>query len=103
MTRAELQELWQERINDFEASHLNGIQWCANHNISLSQFRYWRRKLCLTAPQASRSKDRWVSVDLTDSARQNPLLIQLGTMKIEVHPGFNPDLLADVVRVLRVL
>ncbi|RYL87283.1 hypothetical protein EWI07_14425 [Sporolactobacillus sp. THM7-4] len=102
MTRAELQELWQKRMNDFEASHLNGIQWCANQNIPLSQFRYWRRKLRLTT-QRSYSKDRWMSVDLADQAQQNPLLIQLGAAKIEVYPGFNPDLLADVVRVLRVL
>ncbi|RYL92785.1 hypothetical protein EWI07_08960 [Sporolactobacillus sp. THM7-4] len=62
MTRAELQELWQKRMNDFEASHLNGIQWCKDQKIPLSQFRYWKRKLHLIQP--SYSTDRWIPVDL---------------------------------------
>ncbi|WP_415641019.1 IS66 family insertion sequence element accessory protein TnpA [Sporolactobacillus spathodeae] len=47
MTRTELKELCQKRINDFEASNFTGVRWCADQEIPLSQFRYWRRKLRL--------------------------------------------------------
>ncbi|MFT8312084.1 MAG: GNAT family protein [Sporolactobacillus sp.] len=45
MTRVELHERWQKRMQDFETSDLTGKEWCATHGIPLCQFRYWRRKL----------------------------------------------------------
>ncbi|WKB35514.1 helix-turn-helix domain-containing protein [Terrilactibacillus sp. S3-3] len=98
MTRDQLTELWQKRMNDFEKSGLTGLQWCGAHNIKISQFRYWRRKLHLTHP--IQSSGRWTSLLIEDERKDGPLLIHFGQARIEVHSGFNPDLLADVVRVL---
>jgi hypothetical protein len=101
MTRIELHHLWQQRLNDFENSEQNGKEWCASQGISLSQFRYWRRKLLLTP--ATSPTHSWMTVDFEQAQEQETLFVHLGTSKIEVHAGFNPDLLANVVRVLRAL
>lgn len=101
MTRIELQNLWQERMIDFEKSEQNGKEWCATQGIPLSQFRYWRRKLRLRP--ATPSTHSWMSVDFDCAQKQENLFVHLGVSKIEVHAGFDPDLLADVVRVLRTL
>lgn len=101
MTRAELHAFWKNRMSDFEASGLTGTQWCANQEIPLSQFRYWRRKLRLTKDAASSGTPSWMAVDLAGHEKTNMLFIYLDSVKIELHAGFDPDLLADAVRVLR--
>lgn len=69
--------------------------------IPLSQFRYWRRKLRLT--RLSQPKDQWMSLELEAQTIQSPLFIHCGFAKVEVHAGFDQDLFADVLRVLRTL
>lgn len=101
MTRIELKNLWQERMNDFEKSEQNGKEWCSAQGIPLSQFRYWRRKLRLMP--ATPSTHSWMTVNFERAQKQEILFVHLGVSKIEVHAGFDPDLLADVVRVLRAL
>lgn len=101
MTRTELHHLWQQRMNDFEKSEETIKKWCDSQGISLSQFHYWRRKLKLTSREPLTHS--WVSIDFEQSQKQEPLMIHLGASKIEIHTGFDPDLLADVVRVLRAL
>lgn len=101
MTRIKLHQLWQQRLNDYENSEQNGKEWCASQRIPLSQFRYWRRKLKVT-PATSQGHP-WMTLDFDQAQEQEGLFIHLGTSRIEVHAGFNPDLLADVVRVLRAL
>ncbi|WP_443217540.1 IS66 family insertion sequence element accessory protein TnpA [Sporolactobacillus sp. CQH2019] len=103
MTRAELHTLWKKRMSDFEASKLTGTQWCADQEIPLSQFRYWRRKLRSTRDAASSSRPSWMAVDLAVQEKADMLFIYLGPAKIELHAGFDPDLFADAVRVLRSL
>ncbi|WP_428834906.1 IS66 family insertion sequence element accessory protein TnpA [Sporolactobacillus vineae] len=56
MTRAELHASWKKRMSDFEANGLSGSQWCADQEIPLSQFRYWRRKLRSTRDATSSSR-----------------------------------------------
>ncbi|SFG85710.1 IS66 family insertion sequence element accessory protein TnpA [Sporolactobacillus nakayamae] len=99
MTRVELHERWQKRMQDFETSDLTGTQWCTAQGIPLCQFRYWRRKLRHNSPDTN----RWMTVGLDHSTQQEPLFIYVGSAKVEVHTGFDPDLFADVVRVLRAL
>lgn len=101
MRRTELKELWQKRMNDYETSKLSGTEWCIDQEIPLSQFRYWRRKLRVT--QLSQPTDQWMSIELETQAVHAPLFIHCGFAKVEVHAGFDPDLFADVLRVLRTL
>ncbi|WP_332238841.1 IS66 family insertion sequence element accessory protein TnpA [Sporolactobacillus sp. KGMB 08714] len=88
-------------MSNFEESGLTGSQWCANQEISLSQFQYWRRKLISTRDSAPSS--HWMPVDLAGQEKMDVLFIYLGSAKIELHTGFDPDLFADAVRVLRAL
>lgn len=103
MTRAELHAFWKKRMSEFETSELTGTQWCASQEIPLSQFRYWRRKLRSTRDAASSTRPSWMVVDLAGQEKTDVLFIYLGSAKVELHAGFDPDLLADVVRVLRSL
>ncbi|MDD9150190.1 hypothetical protein OYT88_16745 [Sporolactobacillus sp. CQH2019] len=44
-----------------------------------------------------------MAVDLAVQEKADMLFIYLGPAKIELHAGFDPDLFADAVRVLRSL
>lgn len=39
------EELWAERIKDFQGSGLSRKEWCQMHEVALSTFSYWNRKL----------------------------------------------------------
>lgn len=39
------ENLWADRIKDFQDSGLSRKKWCQIHEISLSTFSYWIRKL----------------------------------------------------------
>jgi hypothetical protein len=88
-------------MQDFETSELTGKEWCADQGVPLWQFRYWRRKFRHGQPVPE--KNHWMPVGLTNASEQDPLFIYVGSAKVEVHTGFDPDLFADVVRVLRAL
>jgi hypothetical protein len=81
MTRAYLHALWKNRMSDFEASELISTQWCANQEIPLSQFRYWRRKLRSTRDAASSSTQTCMADDLAGQEKADVLFIYLGSAK----------------------
>ena len=39
------EDLWADRIKDFQDSSLSRKEWCQMHGIALSTFSYWDRKL----------------------------------------------------------
>lgn len=96
MTKAERQErrsLWATRIADYRASGQSQAAWCAQHGLKIHQFRYWLKKQSQTAED---TPTRWLSLDLANA----PVVIRVGQVTVEVQPGFDPDLLRDVVRTL---
>lgn len=101
MTLNERDLLWNERIEAFEASGLNGAQWCRSQEIPVKQFRYWHKKLRRMA--AAKTKElastRWTAVS-RKTADDAPLWLVCGSVKIEVRQPFNPELLQAVLKVL---
>ena len=104
MTKAEQQKLWENRIAEYRASGQKAIEWCAAHIVTPRQLWYWLRKFRnQNSPSHTRST-RWLPVELSEQppAEQDDgsLLIRIGQAGIEVKPGFNPELLSQVIRVL---
>lgn len=99
MSKAERQELrnqWAARVADYRASGLSVSAWCAKQQLKPHQLRYWLKKDSQTAGDAPA---RWLSLDLRDLAKP-PLVIRVGRVIVEVQPGFDRDLLRDVVHTL---
>ena len=106
MTREEMAELWISRINDYRASGDRVATWCERHQVTDRQLWYWMRNLKKSgqlAPPAS--KPRWASVGIDEPAPSGatPILIRVGAIAVEVRSGFEPSLLANVVRTLQTL
>lgn len=103
MTRIERCKEWEPRIAAFQSSGQNLSAWCATHDLKVHQLQYWLRKQRLGESQPADKPAQWLSLEIKDTATESkdlPLLVKVGTTTIEVYPGFNAELLLDVVRTL---
>lgn len=102
MAPTELKRLWESRIADQRSSGLSVSKWCETHQMKIHQFYYWSRKLTNVAP----ATPQWIEVNVDPQPadeRQSTLLLKVGSVEIEVKPGFNQPLLSDVIRTLQTL
>lgn len=103
MTKAETRQSWEARFAAYRSSGLTVSKWCAANDVSYRQFYYWTRKLKGTVATVPPST-AWVSVNVDKpQGTEATLLIKIGSTAIEVKPGYNSALLADVVRTLQTL
>lgn len=102
MTRAERREMWRERVAEFQASGKSVAAWCREHEFKEHQLRYWLRKFMPV--ESTQPSTRWLPIAVLESEQHvdsdGQLLVRVGGATIEIRPGFNPSLLADVVQVL---
>lgn len=106
MSREEMTELWIARINDYRASGERVAAWCERPQVTSHQLCDWMRKLKEADQQTpAADKPKWVAVSLAQAAEPEaaPLLVRVGTVAVEVRAGFEPAVLAAVVRTLKTL
>ena len=110
MTAKEQRRLdWTTRIADFRASGLTMSTWCATNQYSIDQLKYWlyksKRVPSSTKPQTSSAPSRFVPLTALDQPatphRASALVIRVGEVSIELHSGFDPQLLRKVVHALQ--
>jgi hypothetical protein len=104
MTLNGRRQFWADRIAAQRASGQNIKDWCATHHINRRQFHYWIRNLetlsSKNTPKAPRS--HWVEVNVEHSeVTASAIVVQVGAAAIEIKPGFNSSLLAEVIRTLQ--
>ena len=101
MTGLERSSLWRERLADLSASGLTQKQWCEQKGVPVHQLAYWKQRLSSAEPaRASRGGVDWCPVQMIASDVTNSLEVRVGVAHIQVRAGFDPQLLAGVVRVL---
>lgn len=104
-----LEKAWRARLKAFSRSRQSVRGWCAEHDIPVHQFHYWRRRLADDAPRQPQPDNNWVAVVVTPEAppvpdasgdRSGGVTIRMGQATIEVSLGFDPALLRAVVQSL---
>jgi hypothetical protein len=88
---------WQRLLVEQQASGLSITAWCFQQDIREQTFYHWRKRLTAAPPAAS--TPQWLALAPTPAAGPG-LTLQVGPVAILVTAGFDPHLLADVVRVL---
>ncbi|WP_341280693.1 IS66 family insertion sequence element accessory protein TnpB [Paenibacillus sp. FSL H8-0537] len=99
---------WNVHIAEFRASDLTMKAWCAANHYSVEQLKYWlyksKRVSSSTTPEPKVSPVQFVqlaTVNLPGIAYPAPsLIVRIGLACIELHSGFDPKLLRDVVHAL---
>lgn len=100
MTKAERtvnRAAWEQRVAAFRASGLNLPRWCATQGLKPHQLRYWLNKIEPPAEPAV----NWIPLHFSDP--EPYLTVRVGPAAVEVRSGFDPQLLAAVVKTLSVL
>ena len=100
--KSELRKEWEKRIADYKASGQTQAKWCESNDISIHQFRYWMKRI-RDHYSTERTNNPWVPIVIEDPKPEvcDSLQIKVGSISIEVSPGFNPSLLAEVIQVLK--
>jgi hypothetical protein len=98
----ELRKKWEQRISAYKASGLTQAKWCEANDISIHQFKYWLKKI-KDHQIIRKTNNHWVPVIIEDPKPEagESIQIKVGASSIEVKPGFNPSLLAEVIKVLK--
>lgn len=104
MTRAERRAMWQERVEAYNASGQSVAAWCREQEISEHQMHYWLKRL-RQSESANEVSTQWLTLGIAHRAESAPsghgsVLIHMDRCTIEVRPGVDLNLLADVTRVL---
>jgi transposase-like protein len=98
MSKTLLQQEWDARIAEYKTSGLSVKDWCVAHQVKPHQLRYWLRKE--KASQEATTPTQWLPVEIGQESSSDSLIVKVGAAKIEVAPGFNPELLSKIVRTL---
>lgn len=106
MSRKGTAEQWISRITDYRASGERAAAWCERNRVSPRQLYYWMAKLKKAGQQTPPTGDlQWVALSVEEATpvEAPPILVRVGSATVEVRAGFEPTLLADVVRALKTL
>ena len=77
MNNKERAYYWQNNIVQWEASGLNGAQFCKQHELDLAQFYYWKSKFVSSPSKAvsgTKGSAGFAAVIVTDSPLVNESL-----------------------------
>ena len=95
---------WHERINAWENSRQSQREFCKDHHLGYASFRRWRQILksedseeLVTPTEAV----RFLTVKVQAEKPSNLTVLIQDDLRIEVPSGFNPQLLQQVIQVLR--
>lgn len=107
--RIAMHKEWERRISEFRMSGQARKAWCEANQVSIHQFQYWFAKLAHQESQRRREPGAWAQIQVKETIPKerpmihSPLSVRVGPAVIEVHDGYNPSLLLDVVKVLQEL
>ena len=96
MSEKDQQSTWAERIADFKASGQSLPKWCKANGIKPHQLRYRLKK---EEQSPSGESTSWLPLNLSDETT-SPITVRIGSIAIDVYPGFDPEHLSAVVRAL---
>ena len=94
---------WLQHVEAFERGDLRRKEYCQGNGITLHRLDYWRRRLRQTDPTTSQSPKSWIPLNVTDDSileSESGLRLRMGRLSIDVRPGFDRELLTDVLRVV---
>jgi tRNA(Met) C34 N-acetyltransferase TmcA len=102
MAKPELRKEWERRISIFKQSGQTQTKWCATNDINIHQLKYWLKRI-EDPSSTQKPSTKWVSVVVEEQPKEidDILQIKIGHVTIDVKQGFNPSLLADVVKTLK--
>lgn len=95
---------WLERIKAWQDSDQSQKAFCKEHQLGYASFRRWRRILKAEDAKAAVSPGqpvRFLPVNVQAPIPLNLMIHLRDDLRIEVAPGFDPQLLQQLIELLR--
>lgn len=96
----DLESHWRERVEAWRASGQSAARFAAEHDLSASSLLRWSSLLARRAPARTSAAPAFVPVVRAQPLAARELLIEVGVARVRVAAGFDPELLASVVRAI---
>jgi len=99
----EIAESWRKHVQAFESSGLTRNGYCQRNGVNVYQLDYWRRRFKKSKPPGPSPADTWIPVRVRDdqaSEKGSGVCLRISRLAIEVKPGFDRELLTDVLRTI---
>jgi hypothetical protein len=96
-------EHWRQQVREFEVSGLSRQSYCDQKQIKIYQLDYWRKKFGKAESVEPISTKSWIPLAVRDdraAEETSGICLRIGRLAIEVKPGFDRELLAEVLRVV---
>jgi len=106
MTQAQKRLEWEQRLSDYERSGQTAIEWCAQHQIKLANFYYWRRRLTTISQEQDINPISWLPLTIDMNTQSEELTAEQisievdGHYKVVVTKGFDRDQLQEIISIL---
>ncbi len=96
---------WRERISAWKNGSQSQKAFCEDQHVGLASFQRWRRILKAEDSEGSVTAlpeaVRFLPVKVQEEKPANLTILIHADLRIEVQAGFNPQLLQQVIQVLR--
>lgn len=100
MAHPSFHEQWEARIRSYQSSGLTMKAWCTANGFTLDQLKYWLYK-GKNKSRRQATTPTFVPVTVSSPLPATATLwLHIGATRIEVQPGFEPQLLREVVEAL---
>jgi len=95
--------LWQERMIAWEKSGLTQSEFCNQHQLTTASFGYWRTRLKKLSHVSDKNNSpiSFFPVKVSPDKKSGLTLDINDHCSIKVHPGFNKNLLIDIIQTIQ--
>jgi hypothetical protein len=91
------------QVSKLAKSGLSRRAFCKQNSLNVHSLDYWSTKLKRSqaaSRQRPRTEKRWVTLQVADQpASGTGIRLRIGRLTIELDPGFNRNLLTEVIKI----
>jgi hypothetical protein len=96
---------WQQMVSGYQNSGLSRRDFCQKNKIQIHCLDYWQRKFRKpTVGSIAKKPARWIPLQVSDEEKQEyagGIRLRIDRVVFTLEPGFDPQMLAEVLRVVR--
>ena len=92
-------QFWKNHIDASQKSVLSQTEYCRQHNLKLSRFWYWKKRL----KKVAKEEIRFVPLNIprNNSIQQKTSIITPNGYRIELADGFDPAAVGRLIHTIR--
>ena len=91
---------WRRLVELYDTSDQTRESFSATQGIAVHKLDYWRRRLSPPSVSDASARSNWIPVKIVKE--ESTIDMTVGKVRITVKPGFDRELLGEVLRVVAV-